>query len=344
MIRKQYKIGIFSTLLGYSGCFMTGSIKMFSVVTVFGRIFSTYSLIAIGGMIVTAVFCALQCRFPRKKAKVVPDMQDILMMLMFASFGLFIGAKIMFAFTSLNFTYSNELNFFENLWNWAKLFISGGMVFYGGLIGAAAGGILYIFRYKTPIAESVDLAFSAVPLFHAIGRVGCFMGGCCYGIPYHGPFAVSFPPGNLGSAPAGVELLPIQLIESALNLILWGAIFTIYRKTSRHWLTTGLYLTCYGVMRFILEYFRGDLVRGHLGTLSSSQFISIFIVIIGVFLLIKPKFTDKLAELHDAEYEKELAQLNQRRYEYKKAIKARRDYRKQYIKDYRAYLRARKGK
>jgi len=274
----------------------------------------------------------------------MPDKQDILMMLMFASFGLFIGAKIMYALTSINFTYSQELNFFENVYNWAKLFFSGGLVFYGGLIGAFAGGIFYIFHYKTPVAESIDLAFTGVPLFHAIGRVGCFMGGCCYGIEYHGPFAVTFPPDNLGGAPAGVELLPVQLIESVLNLVLWGTLFLIYRKTSRHWLVTGLYLTCYGIIRFILEYFRGDLIRGHLGTLSSSQFISIFVIITGIFLLIKPKFLDKLAEIHDEKYEKELALLNQRRCEYKKAIKARRDYRKQYIKDYKAYLIAKRGK
>lgn len=317
---------------------------MFSVVTIFGRPFTTYALIAFAGMIVTAVFCVLQCRFPRKKSKLVPDSQDILIMLMYAAFGLFIGSKIMYAITSITFTYSNSLNFFENLYKWLKLIVTGGMVFYGGLLGAAAGGLFYIFHYKTPVAESVDIAFTAVPLFHAFGRVGCFMGGCCYGIEYHGPFAVIFPENNAGGAPAGVELLPVQLIESGLNLVLWAVLFLIYRKTSRHWLTTGLYLTCYGIIRFILEYFRGDLIRGHLGALSSSQFISIFVIIAGVILLIKPKFLDKTAEIHDERYEKELILLNQRRSEYKKAVKARRDYRKQYIKDYSAYLKARRGK
>lgn len=86
---------------------------MFSVVTILGRDFSTYSLIAIAGMIAMAVFCALQCRFPRKGAKLTPDMQDILIMLMFAGFGLVIGAKIMYAVTSIKFIYLDELNFLK---------------------------------------------------------------------------------------------------------------------------------------------------------------------------------------------------------------------------------------
>ncbi len=313
---------------------------MFSTFTFLGKTISLYAVCAIAGGIFISLFCALQCRFPRKRGGMVPDMQDMLLMLLFAAFGLLIGAKIMYAVTSIDFIYDKNLNFFANLWEWVKLLAGGGLVFYGGLIGAAAAGLIYIFHYKTPVSEAVDIAFAGVPLFHAFGRIGCFLGGCCYGVEYHGMFAVTFPEKNLGGAPAGVELLPIQLIESGLNLILWAILFAVYRRSGRRWLTTGLYLCCYGVMRFILEYFRGDLIRGHLGALSSSQAISILIVLAGTFLLIKPKFMDKIGERHDGEYAAALERLNQRRREYKESIKARRNYRKQYIKEYMSYLKA----
>lgn len=313
---------------------------MLPYIYIFGREFPTYSVCAVLGGIAISIFCALQCLFPRKKAKVKVDMQDILLMLMFAGFGLIIGAKLMYALTSTDYFYRDDLNFFQNLWEWIKLTVSGGLVFYGGLIGAAAGGLIYILHYKTPVSEMLDIAFAGVPLFHAFGRVGCFLGGCCFGMEYHGPFSIVYPNGSLGGAPAGVELFPVQLTESGLNLILWSVLFLVYRKTGRRWLTSGLYLTCYGILRFILEYFRGDMIRGHLGVLSSSQFISIFIIAIGIFLLIKPRFMDKWGEKHDREYEEAVAKLNIRRREYKDAKRARHEYRKQYIKDYREYLKA----
>jgi phosphatidylglycerol:prolipoprotein diacylglycerol transferase len=315
---------------------------MLSTFTFLGKTISAYAVCAIVGGVFISLFCALQCRFPRKKGGKVPDKQDILFMLLFAAFGMFIGAKIMYAVTSINFIYDGTLNFFQNLWEWVKLIAGGGLVFYGGLIGAAVGGLIYVFHYKIPVSESVDIAFVGVPLFHAFGRLGCFMGGCCYGMEYHGLFAVTFPAKNIGGAPAGVELLPIQLIEGGLNLILWGILFAVYRRTSRRWLTTGLYLGCYGVMRFILEYFRGDMIRGHLGVLSSSQVISIFIVLAGAFLLIKPPFADRIGAIYDEEYAESLEKLNLRRKEYKETIKARREYHKQYLKEYRAYLKAKK--
>lgn len=312
---------------------------MLPFIYIFGREIPTYSVCAILGGIAIAFFCALQCCFPRKKAKVKVDMQDILLMLVFAAFGLIIGAKLMYALTSIDLIYREDLDFFQNLWEWIKLTVSGGLVFYGGLIGAAACGLIYILHYKTPVSEMLDIAFAGVPLFHAFGRVGCFLSGCCYGVEYHGIFSAVYPHGSLGGAPAGVQLFPVQLTESALDLILWAALFTVYRKTGRRWLTSGLYLTCYGIIRFILEYFRGDTIRGHLGVLSSSQFIGIFIVALGVFLLIKPRFMETWGGKYDKEYEKAVAALNVRRGEYKEAKRARREYRKRYIKEYGEFLK-----
>lgn len=316
---------------------------MIPFIYIFGKQIPTYSVCAIAGGIAMVIFCALMCRFPRKKAAVKVDMQDMMLMLLYAGLGLLVGAKLFYAIFSIDFQYNEFLSFFQNLWEWLKLIVSGGLVFYGGLIGAAAGGLFYILHYKTPLSEMADIAFAGVPLFHAFGRIGCFLGGCCYGAEYHGAFSIVYPNGSLGGAPAGVELFPVQLAESALNLILWAALFTVYRKTERRWLVSGLYLTCYGVIRFILEYFRGDTIRGSLGDFSSSQFISIFIVAAGIFLLIRPRFLDKSGCKYNESYTEEVRKLNLRRKEYKDAIKARREYRKQYVIEYRQYLLAKRA-
>lgn len=261
---------------------------MYPAVNIFGFPLPTYSLFAFFGAAAIIAFCVLQCCFPRKTSQIKPMAQDMFYMLLFAAIGAFIGARLMYIITSENFTWNPEIGFFDNLWRWAGQLISGGLVFYGGLIGAVAASMLYILRNKTPISETFDLTFAGVPLFHAFGRIGCFMSGCCYGIEYHGLFAVTFPEGNAGGAPHGVELFPVQLLEAALNLLLWAVLTAVYRKTSRRWLTSGLYLVSYSIIRFILEFFRGDLVRGHIDKLSSSQFISIFIFAAGVLLLINP--------------------------------------------------------
>ena len=315
---------------------------MFPFINIFGKDISSYSVCAIIGGVVMIIFCSLMCRFPRKRSGVKIDTQDIVIMLLFCTLGLIIGAKLLFIITSVDFDYFEEISFWENVWLWIQLIVRGGLVFYGGLIGAVLGGLFYVLHYKTAVSEMLDLVFAGIPLFHAFGRLGCFLGGCCYGMEYNGIFAVVYPQKNLGGAPVGVELFPVQVAESVLNLILWAVLFAVYRKTSRRWLVSGLYLTCYAVIRFVLEYFRGDIIRGNVGTLSSSQFISIFVLAVGIFLLIRPKFLDDFGAVNDAAYEKQLSALNIRREEYKKAKKARREYRKQYIKEYKEYLKAKK--
>lgn len=275
---------------------------MCQTITVFDREISTYSLMAFAGAAAIIVFCVLQCRFPRRNAFVKPLAQDMFYMLLLAAIGTFVGARLMFVITSANFAWNGEISFLDNVWGWILQVAMGGLVFYGGLIGAAAVAMIYILHYKTPVSEMLDLTFAGVPLFHALGRIGCFTVGCCYGIEYHGPFAAVFPERSIGGAPANVELFPVQLLEAALNLLLWAVLTVIYRKTSRRWLISGLYLVSYGIIRFILEYFRGDLVRGHIYSLSSSQFISVFVIAAGVLLLIRPNWLDRFGAKNDGKY------------------------------------------
>ena len=260
-----------------------------------------YPVLAFLGAAFLSVFCVLQCRFPRKTYAAV-QIQDIFFMLLYAFIGAIIGAKLLYLITSVPTYWIPQLSFADNIKYWVALIAGGGLVFYGGLIGALLGALRYVLHFKTPVSAMLDLGFVGVPLFHAFGRTGCFLAGCCYGVEYHGAFAVTFPENNLGNAPAGVELLPVQLMEAVLNLILWAVLTVVYRRTSRRWLTSGLYLVSYGTMRFILEFFRGDLIRGSILSLSSSQFISIFAAAAGVLLLIDPEWLDSFGGKNDKIY------------------------------------------
>ena len=277
-----------------------------------------YSVLALLGAAAMSLFCVLQCRFPRKAlpAPMAPVIQtyDSFYMLLYAFIGAIIGAKLLYLITSVEVYWLPQLSFADNMKYWLALIAGGGLVFYGGLIGALLGALRYVLHFKAPVSAMLDLGFAGVPLFHAFGRIGCFLAGCCYGVEYHGVLAVTFPENNLGGAPTE-ELLPVQLMEAALNLILWAVLLAVYRRTSRRWLTSGLYLTCYGVMRFILEFFRGDIIRGSIFSLSTSQFISIFIVAAGVLLLINPRWLDKFGGKNDERYLEEAERLKKLRAE-----------------------------
>lgn len=160
-------------------------------------------------------------------------------------------------------------------------YLYGGMVFYGGLLGAlgAAGWLLFCRKITFSLLERIFLP--ALPLIHALGRVGCFCAGCCYGKVTDSPWGVRYPPGGL--APAGVPLLPVQLWEAGGNLVLLGLLLLpVYRRIGQR---MSAYLIGYGILRFSLEFFRGDPARGLAGPLSSAQWISLGCLMAGCALL-----------------------------------------------------------
>ena len=129
----------------------------------------------------------------------------------------------------------------------------------------------------------------AVALGQAFGRIGCFLAGCCYGIETDSAFAVVFP--ENGHSPAGVPLVPTQLVMSALDFLHCIALCVFLAKGKRrtHGQALGLYFVFYSIGRFLVEFIRGDAERGHVGPLSTSQFIAIFMLIFGLIMFFLPK-------------------------------------------------------
>ncbi|MCL2098960.1 MAG: prolipoprotein diacylglyceryl transferase [Oscillospiraceae bacterium] len=162
-------------------------------------------------------------------------------------------------------------------------YMVGEIVFYGGFLGGIIAVVLFCRKFKIEIVPLFDIGVPALSLAHAIGRMGCFLGGCCYGIelPYNHPFAVIYPSVS-AAAPPGVPLLAVPVIEAGFLLILFAGLTLIYLKSDKAGLCSLIYLLIYPMGRFILEFFRGDILRGRYGIFTTSQFISAGIFIFGI--------------------------------------------------------------
>ena len=185
----------------------------------------------------------------------------------------------------------------------------GGLVFYGGFVAAGAALVIFASRKKIKLLSLMDFVLTSVPLAHALGRVGCFLNGCCFGRITSSSIAVRFPKGSLAwleqykqhiidsSAPVSCPVYPVQLFESVYNLLLFILLLFVFRGYKRSGLVSAIYLILYPVGRFSLEFLRGDQPdRVAVGVLSIGQFISIAIFLVGCGLLaaVMMKKTDEI--------------------------------------------------
>ena len=207
------------------------------------------------------------------------SMDDFIILEAYTFLGAFIGAKLLFLFVSRDLIEWNrifEIDYFNDL-------MQGGFVFYGGLIW----GLIFTFIagkvHKINAVVYIRNLIYVIPLIHCFGRIGCYLAGCCYGIPYNGFGAVIFPKDSL--APSGVALFPVQLVEATGLMLI--AIIILLLQTKINWVyTLETYLISYSILRFALEYVRYDKVRGKFWVFSTSQWISIALIFVSIFLII----------------------------------------------------------
>ncbi len=174
-------------------------------------------------------------------------------------------------------------------------FWQAGGVFYGGLIGAVAGTLLYSWRSRDlEFWTMADAAAPAIALGQSIGRLGCFAAGCDYGKSTDLPWAVTFTSEyahRFVGVPIGIPLHPSQIYESMVTFGLFLFLLWTYQRRRFTGQVFCVYLFLYGVTRFGLEFFRGDSDRGFVlnGLFSTSQFISLLIVpaSIGIYLYLR---------------------------------------------------------
>lgn len=167
--------------------------------------------------------------------------------------------------------------------------LQAGGVFSGGLIGAFAAAFYYVRKHRMPALATCDAFAPGLALGHAIGRVGCFAAGCCWGKPTTHIWGVTFTnplAQSIVGTPLGVPLEPTQLFESAVELANFFILMWLLRRRKFDGQVFGAYLFLYGMARFFLEFIRDDPGRGSVfgGVMTGTQFISTLLVIGGGML------------------------------------------------------------
>jgi phosphatidylglycerol:prolipoprotein diacylglycerol transferase len=190
--------------------------------------------------------------------------------------GTILGARALYVFSYWREQFAGQ-PFTEVFMVW-----KGGLVYYGGLIGATAAGVIYARLKALPLWKLADVVAPSIALGCVFGRIGCLLNGCCYGRECHWPWAIHFPPGHQ-TYPHGVH--PTQIYDSLLNLLLYLGLAWLYRRKRFDGEVFAAYLIGYAVFRSLVEMFRGDYPQYYLGGWATpAQLVSFVSLIVGVAL------------------------------------------------------------
>ena len=190
--------------------------------------------------------------------------------------GSLVGARLLYVIS-----YWREQFAREHIW---EIFMirHGGLVFYGGLIGASLAVIFYARVKGVALWKLADILAPSIPLGHAFGRLGCLMNGCCYGRPTDLPWGIHYP---FGHESGGGAVHPTQIYEAGLNLGLYALLAWFYRHKKFEGQIFALYLLGYSILRAFVETFRGDYRTYYLGGWATpAQLVSAVMLLVGAFL------------------------------------------------------------
>ena len=237
----------------------------------FGRGIPTYSLMALLGAGAAWVY------FHRRLRARGENPGQAEQAFLWGALGALAGAKVLYLLPQLPQLAEDLPLLAQDPAAFSARYLTGGFVFYGGLLGALGGVWGFCRRRGLSFGALGRDLVPAIPLFHAFGRVGCFLAGCCYGIPAPaGWWGVRFS--HALGAPNGVALVPVQLYEAAGCLLLFLLLDRLARRGRRGGELLAVYLALYGALRFFLEFLRGDGARGFWGALSTSQWVAVVTV------------------------------------------------------------------
>lgn len=240
----------------------------------------SYGFFIVIGAILGIIYVSYQTR---KKYNTSFDTINTLFLLMLVS--AIVGGKVFLFFENPSF-YAH---------NMSKLVSSKGFVFYGSLLFCIPVMLFFFKKNKLPVLPMLDIMAVTTCLVHFFGRIGCFMAGCCHGIEWHGPLAVTFTdPACL--APLNTPLHPTQLYSASMVGSILIILLIVKSRKSFNGQLFLLYLILYAIGRSIVEIFRGDLSRGFIidGWLSHSQFISLIVITISIYFYLKVRKTNKV--------------------------------------------------
>ena len=171
-----------------------------------------------------------------------------------------------------------------------------GFVFYGSLLLAIPIMLWYFRKIKIPVWGMLDVMAIVTCIVHCFGRLGCFMAGCCYGVPTNSFLGVIFTDSKCQAEPLHTALHPTQLYEATLIFIIMIALWMNQSRKQFDGQLFLVYLISYAFGRGVLELFRGDIQRGFVieNILSNSQFISLLVIGVALFFYIRLQRKGKL--------------------------------------------------
>lgn len=243
---------------------------------VFGRAVPMYGVMTVCGVLLAMLYLKLS----EPGRRTIPA--DLELSCVWGAVGCFIGAKALYLLTALPDIAAAWPLLSARPGLFIKTYLLGGFVFYGGLYGFLLAVWIYCRASRADFYGVMTRILPAVPLVHGFGRLGCFCTGCCYGVECEG-FGVAFTASEI--APNGVKLLPVQLIEAAGVFALFALLLHMAARRKGGRAMLGVYLLAYSILRFALEFFRGDTWRGFVLGLSVSQLIALLSIIPAAALL-----------------------------------------------------------
>jgi len=230
----------------------------------------TYGLLVATGFFVAILLAG------RQGKKEGLDQQKIMDLAFYVLVAALVGGRLLYIVVEYRYFLDNPMEVLK--------FWKGGLVFYGGFIGAFSVGFWYVRKHQLPVWKVGDIVAPSIAIGQAIGRWGCFFAGCCYGVRTDVPWAITFSdPKSL--APLDIPLHPTQIYLSLNALVIYGILVWLRKRKKFEGQVFWTYGILYSIGRFIIEYYRGD-DRGYAveSMLSTSQFIGIFILLLSVFM------------------------------------------------------------
>lgn len=233
-----------------------------------------YGILGVIGMLCGFIYILIRCKGDKNK------LSDVTYTYVWAILFALLGAKILYIITDIPNIISKAMSAQSPIFVILSRIATAGFVFYGGLYGSIIGTAIACKYFGLERAKMLDILLPTLPLVHAFGRLGCLSVGCCYGKETSIWPAIVYTHSDY--APNGVNLIPVQLYEAIFEFLMFILLAILLHrfhhlgKSSENLLF--MYLSLYSIFRFILEFFRGDEIRGIWLGLSTSQWISIITI------------------------------------------------------------------
>jgi phosphatidylglycerol:prolipoprotein diacylglycerol transferase len=231
----------------------------------------TYGFFIAAAFLLGMSWTMREARYRGLNPKLVSDLGFYLIL------GGILGARLLYVLINPRYFLEHPLEIF--------MFWKGGLVFLGGAIVGAICGYVFLRKRNQPLWPWLDAVAPGLALGQAVGRLGCFAAGCCYGTKCTLPWAVTFThPDSL--APLYVPLHPTQIYHSLAGLVTFIFLLVAKKRLKGSGQLMGLFLILYAFFRFSIEFFRGD-YRGSIGILSVTQILALGLFILGLWVIYK---------------------------------------------------------